>query len=531
MKAAPSHAAERESTAQPAPPFPARLDRADGPWLATLLLIGVLALAGFAVHAHRVTGGQGGVPLDDAWIHFQFARNLARGDGFAFNPGEPTAGSTAPLWTLLLAGLYALGARFPLGGQVLSAASYLFALGCTYALTKALTRRRGAAWVAAAVTALNGRFVWAGLSALETPLFAALTLLAVISYLGHRGGRYRLRTAVLFALAALTRPEGVLLFALSLADSLLRPREPRRDRSVRGLVSRATRLLPAVGVFAALVLPYVVFSLRSSGQPLPNTFSAKATFNFRPDLDFLGLAAIYLILDNPLLVPFLALGFDALLSRAPLLIAWSFGLPPVYAFLHATLYQHGRYLIPLIPFNAVIGIAGLLQARRLALRQGWRWPVSRAWGRMVPAILVLGATAWRLPTMAGLYGRNVQNINHMQVAIGRWVAEHTPEDVRLALNDIGAITYLSERHIVDLAGLVTPEVTQILRAEDRTARLIALMADRGVDYVIIFPDWFPGLAARTDLLEPVHRVTLQDRTITGGTTMVVYRADWSSLTE
>ena len=81
------------------------------PWLLSLLLTGCLILGLFALTAHRFTSGQGGassgstelaeilskggVPLDDAWIHFQFARNLARGDGLSFNPGQPTSGSTA----------------------------------------------------------------------------------------------------------------------------------------------------------------------------------------------------------------------------------------------------------------------------------------------------------------------------------------------------------------------------------------------------------------------------------------------------
>ncbi len=49
---------------------------------------------------------------------------------------------------------------------------------------------------------------------------------------------------------------------------------------------------------------------------------------------------------------------------------------------------------------------------------------------------------------------------------------------------------------------------------------------RGVGYVIILPNWFPGLAARDDVLEEVHRVALERNTIVGGETMVVYRADW-----
>jgi len=66
----------------------------------------VAALALFLQRERLIVGSLdlGGFPLDDAWIHFQFARNVASGHGFAFNPDVPMAGSTAPLWTLLLAG-------------------------------------------------------------------------------------------------------------------------------------------------------------------------------------------------------------------------------------------------------------------------------------------------------------------------------------------------------------------------------------------------------------------------------------------
>jgi hypothetical protein len=473
-----------------------------------------------------------GVPLDDAWIHFQFARNLARGDGFAFNPGVPTAGSTAPLWSLLLAGAYALGAPFPLAGQLLSAGSFLLVLGATYALTRRiiagrLTGRRWTAWLAGAVVAVNGRLVWAGLSALETCLFAALTLVAITAYLGDRNaGRFRLRTAALFGLAALARPEGYLLFALALADWALPALAP--SSPVSRLAARASRLLPAAAVFGVLVAPYLLFSLRTAGQLLPNTFSAKATFNVQPDLAFLSLAARYLILDNPLLLPFVVLGIVMLFSRARLLSAWTLGLPLVYAFLHAVLYQHGRYLMPLIPFNAVAGVVGLLEARRLARRRGWRWSGSERLLAALIILLVLAGTAWRLPTMARQFALNVDNINQMHVTIGQWVREHTQSDAVLALNDIGAITYVSRREVVDLAGLVTPEVVPLLRVPDRAAQLINFMAGRGVDYVIIFPNWFPGLARRDDLLTSVHQVTVEPRTITGGATMVVYRAEWDA---
>jgi len=589
------------------------LERGDWPWLTSLLVIGCLALGLFALTALRFTGGQGGVPLDDAWIHFQFARNLARGDGLSFNPGHPTSGSTAPLWTLLLTAVYLVGGRFPVAGQLLSGTCFLAVLATTYALGKRLTGNRWAAWLAGAVVATNGRMVWAGLSALETGLFATLSLLALSAHLSDRTTcRYRLRTAALFGLAALSRPEGYLLFALSLADfTWHRPERagagsperagagsPERagagspERAGAGLPERAgagihatrntqhasritqhaTRnifrrlpLLP-LALFVAIVFPYLLFSLRTSGHLLPNTYHAKAIINFLPDRDFLSVAAKYLILDNPLLLPFYVLGVGVLLCPAlpprvlvavsplslgqrtrglpkgcaSLLSLWSAGLPLVYAFLHAVLYQHGRYLIPLIPCNALIGIVGLLEARRLALRRGYCWASSllvgegrggagRGRGRGLVALislLIVAGTGWRLPAMAQLYAWNVDNINEMHVALGHWVAEHTPPDTLLALNDIGAITYISERPVVDLAGLITPDVVPLLRSPDRDAHLAALLAQQDVQYVIIFPNWFPDLAARRDVLEPVHQVTLEHNTVAGGRTMVVYRAHW-----
>jgi arabinofuranosyltransferase len=511
-----------------------RLERGDRLWLLSLFLIGCLALAVFALVAYRFTDGQGGVPLDDAWIHFQFARNLARGDGLSFNPGEPTSGSTAPLWTLLLAAVYFVGGDFPIAGQWLSGVCFLATLAATYALGQRLTGDRWLAWLAGVVVAVNGRMVWAGLSALETCLFAALSLLAVNTHLDDRAARrYRLRTAALFGLAALSRPEGYLLFALAMADFVWNgaglqesaPGEGGKD----GALWRRLPVLP-VGLFAAMVLPYLVFSLRTSGHLLPNTYHAKAVVDFSLDRDFLSVAARYLILDNPLLLPFYVLGIGVLFRRATLLSLWSAGLPLVYAFLHASLYQHGRYLMPLIPCNAVIGVVGLLEARRLALRRGGRVRGTGFFPKSLLSalfgVLIIAGTAWRLPTMADLYAWNVDNINEMHVTLGHWAAQNTPPDAILALNDIGAIMYFSERSVVDLAGLITPEVVPILHSSDRDALLADFMAERGVEYVIIFPKWFPDLAARDDVLKPVYQVTLERNTIIGGETMVVYQAHW-----
>src|SRR5207302_940720 len=79
---------------------------------ALVVVAAVLPLSLYLLREHAIAGAAG-FPLDDSWIHLQFARNLAEGAGFAYNPGVPVAGSTAPLWTLLL------GAAVRVGGAQL----------------------------------------------------------------------------------------------------------------------------------------------------------------------------------------------------------------------------------------------------------------------------------------------------------------------------------------------------------------------------------------------------------------------------
>src|SRR5262245_10418811 len=69
------------------------------------LLIGLTAIASVLVYviaAHSIAGSAG-FPLDDAWIHQTYGRNLAQTGHWEYVPGVPSAGSTSPVYTLLLA--------------------------------------------------------------------------------------------------------------------------------------------------------------------------------------------------------------------------------------------------------------------------------------------------------------------------------------------------------------------------------------------------------------------------------------------
>ncbi|MBX3060717.1 MAG: hypothetical protein KF770_30020, partial [Anaerolineae bacterium] len=147
--------------------------------------VSLLILAYFLRTALAITGGQLGAPLDDAWIHMQFARNLSQGHGFSYNPGEPQPGSTAPLWTLLLAGVGLLTVEayhFLVTALILSAGFMLLAVWLAYGFTRWAGGNQWIALIAALGALLAGRFVWAGLAGMETTAFAALSLAAIWLY-------------------------------------------------------------------------------------------------------------------------------------------------------------------------------------------------------------------------------------------------------------------------------------------------------------------------------------------------------------
>src|SRR5262245_31901214 len=147
-----------------------------------------LALGLFELRQSQIAGtwGFASFPLDDSWIHLHFARNLAEGHGFSYNPGVPVAGSTAPLWTLVMAGGFAL-----LGAQLYWAKLAGIAAGLATALVTARFAARSTSdrWLAlltGVTTAITGPLVWGALSGMEVDLAALLVTGALLAHTdGH----------------------------------------------------------------------------------------------------------------------------------------------------------------------------------------------------------------------------------------------------------------------------------------------------------------------------------------------------------
>lgn len=488
------------------------------------VLPGLLALIATVIFlgVTQLRAGAPGYPLDDAWIHQTYARNLALRGEFSFVPGQPSAGSTSPLWTLLLVPGYWLNLAPFIWTWLIGVLSLIaLALAAAWLAHELFPETRGLHLAVLAAMAVAGEWhqVWGAASGMETVLFAAgvMALLAVTvrwaespptplaAWVGGLG----------IGALALVRPEGVLvsgIVGLALLIALW-----RRWRTLA-----VTGIRIAAGL-ALILIPYVLLNLHLSGTPFPNTFYAKQQeysalytlpiltrfFRLWPPLIagplVMLLPAIPWALSNPRREP-----------RRWLPLVWVVGTWILYGWRLPVNYQHGRYLMPIIPPLLVYGVYGLHRLWR-RVQGGWKWIVTRAWA--ISTVLVLIGFLW---IGANALADDVTIINGEMVDVAQWIESNTAPGTRIAAHDIGALGYFTQRPLLDLAGLVSPEVIPFIRDE---AQLLVWMREQQAEYLVTFPSWYPDLV--TDpRLEKVYQTNAALPRALGKDNMAIYRLHW-----
>ncbi len=509
------------------------------------LLIITLACLGtslwFTLGEWQAEGGQLGVPLDDAWIHFQFAENLATGHGFSYNQDVQAPGSTSPLWVLLLTFLYPLTQEFLITSKILGVLFEILACYLIYLFALRLEASRIPALAVPLLTILIGRMTWGTLSGMEVTLFAFLSLLGIFLYQeSKRKPNYKLVSAFVLGLATQARPEGYLLFAFFLLDQVAEG-IPRGRGNRKEWTKLVGTLSLEILLFLLVSLPYVLFSLKTTGRPLPATYYAKKGLGIvtgTQSWEYLReIITFWLVKDNRLLVWLLPFGLirffrKGWMGRGRLLGIWFVGFFLVSARVTPNLSNMARYILPLAPIFALLGVLGTIEVASWLKKIKLNFQLPRV-GLSFWAALILTAALWQGAMSQAfwrpIYLMNVDNINRMQVAMGKWARENLPPGSLIALNDVGAIIYFSNLRCLDTVGLTSPELLPYLRdyalqPGGYRRGLWLFLRERKPDYLIIFPEWYPEFP-RSPVLEPVHKIEYPNNT-GGGNVMVVYKMHW-----
>jgi len=425
-----------------------------------------------------------GFPLDDSWIHLTYARNLAELGQWVFLPGQPSAGSTSPLWTALLTPGFLLRLG-PYTWTYALGIACLLGLGLTTELIlrqQILAYRPSLPW-GGLLMVTEWHFVWAAVSGMETLLYVLLVVIVIGMLL--RGSQNFIGQGALIGLGVWVRPDAVTLLAPAALAALLMGGPPR---------DKVKSLLFLGGGFAAIILPYLRMNLSLSGTPFPNTFYAKqaeyyswrisplATKMENLTLVFLGGVALIML---PAVIGTTIQAFRD--KRWPILLAlaWAAG----YSWLYTSrlpVYQHGRYIMPAMAVFILIGLiflaswlpAGGVRPKRI-LRLAW-----------LSSLVVLSGVFYVYG--AGLYAQDVALIQRKMVASAKWVAANATPDQLVAAHDIGALGFFAPHiRLLDMAGLVSPEVVPFITDERRLADYIRSQSG---EYVIIVPRRYPILA-------------------------------------
>lgn len=452
-----------------------------------LLLLALIAIAGqlyylwLSNQKYRL-----GFPLDDSWIHLTYARNLALRGEWSFLPGQTSGGSTSPLWTLLLAPGFLLQLAphvwpYLLGGLCF----FLLAWRIEWTIRRLVPVYRLWFPCVGVFILAEWHFAWAASSGMEILLHALLIVIFFSLFL--LGDRRYLLWGGIIGLGIWIRPDSLTLLGPAFAYILLQPDAPSQ---------KLHHLLKLAAGFALLFIPYLLFNAWLSGTPWPNTFYAKQA-------EYADWQAEPFWVKGTQLIQQFVVGPAIFLLPAVILVAirgarsrsWSVLLALVwfigYTWLYTSrlpLYQYGRYIMPALPVYLLLGLFFLVEwaithARTRALRRlrfGW-------------LALLTGVTGILWFTRADAYASDVAWIESEMVQAARWAAANLPDDAVIAAHDIGALGYFDGRHpIVDLAGLISPEVIPVML--DESALKIHLR-NQGVTHLIAFPPWYPAIAA------------------------------------
>ncbi len=432
-------------------------------------------------------------PMDDAYIHFVYAENLAEHGKLFFSfPDEKGVATSSFLWVILLAVGRILGISIHLMAKVLGIASLIVVgIGVYLFLRPLWTPLRSAA--AALLVSLSGNMLWFSLNGMETTLFLALGILTLLAHRSERWGWF----AVLAALLTLTRPEGLFLVAAIGLAELLANRIPRR----------AFILAAVIGLL--LAAPWYGYLKLRTGHFLPTSASAK---------QFGSAVATNFLLEQYHLPKFLGSISNLLYPAMWTAYLLEFGLGgmalPPPKFRMAGVAGSPGVDISIWAFPAAAMVIWLMY---LAGKHFFKWPQWRHWahnprkrellilffwvvlhnlaymillpipgtasryGAVNYIILWIGIVAgfsslarisfrrwvvglflFVIALANGLYWNRVYdaNIEHMldaRIAAANYVRENFSDGELCAAFDVGSLRYYSGRPLVEVAALMNPD--------------------------------------------------------------------------
>ena len=395
---------------------------------------------------------------DDAFISFRYADNFASGKGLVYNDGERIEGYTNFLWVMIMSAFSKYEIDLLTAARIISLLSAIAIIVLTYLISAFVFGLKGpVSLLSAYLVALNPGFVLWSFSGMETLFFSLFVLIGLICILLYiENGRSILLyiSAIFFAVASLTRPEGVLFFVTSFLFVLIFNRQDSYEK----FFNRFKKLLIPSLLFAGIYLYYFLWRYDYYGQLLPNTFYAKTGFE---DQQLKGFYYCFKFVRESMAGGFLLIFPLTLLGRifADAKIRFIFFVLAVYC--TYLIYIGGdnllvqRFFVPVVAFIFTLvslGVAKVISGMKTETMV----KILIAFFFVMYPLTVLMDT--RTFPMLGVEG-TMLHYDNMEKA-GLWLKENSLPGESVAVESAGIIPYFSGLKSYDRLGLNDPYISR-----------------------------------------------------------------------
>ena len=446
---------------------------------ALFILIALGIFFTYLVTSIRAGNGNLLMPLDDVYIHFQYAKQMATGHPYQYNNIDPaTSGATSFLYPYILAVGYFIGFRglwLGLWAMLIGTVALIAAMGAVYRLCKAFEVPQWLALLTTVFFALTGSIAWHFMSGMETGLMMALTLWTLLFVVEKHFRNF----IVIATFLSLIRPEGGVLAILASGTMFLRlwrdfgALEKRRGK-------RLQLLLLAIPILAIGVQPFV--NLLITGTTVATGNQAKSILATVPH-DW-GIIISHILNNFVRMWQEFITGYDGLEGRGwylPLftgllgllaipilffkknyrlvglmLLGWLLAMTAAISTLDTAFWHFKRYQMPVMAlFFPLSGWAISSLINRVgewrAMPQNTKY-IIYAYQFVIVPIFVIALFFQFLH----YHAVNVGYVYQQPYQMALWLRENTPEESIVAVHDVGLMRYMGERNTLDIVGLTTP---------------------------------------------------------------------------
>jgi len=429
--------------------------------------------------------------FDDSYITLKFASNVFKYGGITYDGTSFLTGATSPLHIISVA-LLGLFFRMETASLAVGIIFFTFSSLLVYAWALHMYGEKKIALLAGVMMSTSGWLVFDSLNGLETTTFTFFSLLTF--YLFYRYEQRVFYVIPLFC-SILTRPEGWFIASALWIWQVIKYSMWHDERTLRSLFI-------SLAAFVLLCTPYFLLYLYYTDSLLPNTAFAKSIFFADVHLPLSriwllkrGIKFFYKELLYPL--PLIILPLILFARKVVLLpyLLFYFMIFHLFYFLFspgAAIHYWCRYQHIFIPLIIIAISAGTFELLTMCKKKVFL---------ILVLVLIVSSIIYNqsvsLINVMKTYSLQISCSKNTLIELALWLKHNTPENSVIALHDIGVVGYFSDRRILDLVGLINPEVSKyywdksskkLFHFDER--RVIDYLKEKKPDYLVIrMPDW------------------------------------------